>query len=161
MPKDAQGHAITAASDAAAKAFDHAMAGYLKYRADGGARLKTLLDADGEMPLAHVLKGSFAMLSYNAAMVAPARDGADLTRFAQRTSRHEWLDGERLAALEPDLAGRFRRALYFPDEAHLDPRKALAALAATSRISTGVSPCPRSRSTTALELAPSSAPSTS
>ena len=35
----------------------------------------------------------------------------------------------RIAALEPDLAGRFRRALFFPDEAHLDPRRALAALA--------------------------------
>ena len=34
-----------------------------------------------------------------------------------------------IAALEPDLAGRFRRALFFPDEAHLDPRRALAALA--------------------------------
>ncbi|TAJ27699.1 MAG: glycine oxidase ThiO [Reyranella sp.] len=62
-------------------------------------------------------------------VVAPARDTADLTRFAQRTSRHEWIDRDRLAALEPDLAGRFRRALFFPDEAHLDPRKALAALA--------------------------------
>ena len=64
-------------------------------------------------------------------VVAPARDAADLTRFAQRTTRHEWIDSERLAALEPELAGRFRRALFFPDEAHLDPRKALAALAAT------------------------------
>ena len=64
-------------------------------------------------------------------VVVPARDGADLTRFAQRTSHHEWIDGERLAALEPDLAGRFQRALFFPEEAHLDPRKALAALAGT------------------------------
>ena len=37
-------------------------------------------------------------------------------------------DMARVAALEPDLAGRFRRALFFPDEAHLDPRLALAAL---------------------------------
>lgn len=64
-------------------------------------------------------------------VVAPARDAADLTRFAQRTECHEGIDGKRLAALEPDLAGRFRRALFFPDEAHLDPREALAALAAT------------------------------
>jgi len=70
-------------------------------------------------------------VSNGSLVVASARDGADLTRFAQRTSRHGWIDGERLAALEPDLAGRFRRALFFPDEAHLDPRKALAALAAT------------------------------
>jgi glycine oxidase len=72
----------------------------------------------------------FAGTVRNGSLVAaPARDAADLTRFAQRASRHEWIDGERLAALEPDLAGRFRRALFFPDEAHLDPRKAMAALA--------------------------------
>ena len=42
----------------------------------------------------------------------------------------EWIDGDRIASLEPDLAGRFRRALFFADEAHLEPRKALASLAA-------------------------------
>jgi glycine oxidase len=62
-------------------------------------------------------------------VVAQPRDLPDLTRFAQRTERFEWLDAERIAALEPDLGGRFRRALFFPDEAHLDPRRALAALA--------------------------------
>lgn len=61
-------------------------------------------------------------------VVAQPRDAADLARFAQRTERFEWADAERIAALEPDLAGRFRRALFFPDEAHLDPRRALAAL---------------------------------
>jgi glycine oxidase len=35
-----------------------------------------------------------------------------------------------VAALEGDLAGRFDAALYFPKQAHLDPRAALAALAA-------------------------------
>ena len=29
---------------------------------------------------------------------------------------------------EPDLAGRFSRALFFREEAHLDPRLALAEL---------------------------------
>ena len=61
-------------------------------------------------------------------VVAQPRDAADLTRFAQRTERYEWADADRIAALEPDLAGRFRRALVFPDEAHLEPRLALAAL---------------------------------
>jgi glycine oxidase len=61
-------------------------------------------------------------------VVAQPRDMAELTRFAQRTERYEWIDEERIAALEPDLAGRFRKALYFPDEAHLSPRLALAAL---------------------------------
>ncbi|WP_421996536.1 FAD-dependent oxidoreductase [Reyranella sp.] len=62
-------------------------------------------------------------------VVAPARDAADLARFADRTEYFDWLDGERLAEIEPDLAGRFRRALFFAGEAHLDPRRALAALA--------------------------------
>jgi glycine oxidase len=62
-------------------------------------------------------------------VIAQARDAGDLTRFAARTERFEWRDADGIAALEPDLAGRFRRALFFPDEAHLDPRLALAALA--------------------------------
>ena len=62
-------------------------------------------------------------------VVAQPRDLPDLTRFARRTERFDWLDADRIAELEPDLAGRFRRALFFPDEAHLDPRRALAALA--------------------------------
>jgi glycine oxidase len=61
-------------------------------------------------------------------VVAQPRDAADLTRFAQRTGHFETIDTERIAVLEPDLAGRYRRALFFPDEAHLDPRRALAAL---------------------------------
>lgn len=62
-------------------------------------------------------------------VVAPARDAAELTRFAARTENFEWHDEAGIAALEPDLAGRFRRALYFPREAHLEPRRALPALA--------------------------------
>ncbi|TMJ26343.1 MAG: glycine oxidase ThiO [Alphaproteobacteria bacterium] len=62
-------------------------------------------------------------------VVAPARDAVELTRFAERTDNHEWRDEAGIAALEPDLAGRFRRALFFPREAHLDPRRALPALA--------------------------------
>jgi glycine oxidase len=62
-------------------------------------------------------------------VVAQPRDLPDLTRFARRTERFDWLDAERIGELEPDLSGRFRRALFFPEEAHLDPRQALAALA--------------------------------
>jgi glycine oxidase len=62
-------------------------------------------------------------------VVAHARDAADLVQFGRRTERFEWLDGEAIAALEPDLGGRFNKALYFREEGHLDPRAALAALA--------------------------------
>ena len=63
-------------------------------------------------------------------VVAPARDTPELARFARRTTAHETVDEDRIAALEPDLAGRFRKGLFFPREAHLDPRAALADLAA-------------------------------
>jgi glycine oxidase len=64
-------------------------------------------------------------------VVANGRDAGELHRFAQRTSGWEWLDEDAIAALEPDLAGRFRKALFFRQEAHLDPRRALTALAAS------------------------------
>jgi glycine oxidase len=63
-------------------------------------------------------------------VVAHGRDAGELRQFARRTERYQWLDGEALGALEPDLAGRFGQALHFPEEGHLDPRAALTALAA-------------------------------
>ncbi|WP_026606714.1 glycine oxidase ThiO [Methylocapsa acidiphila] len=63
-------------------------------------------------------------------VVAPARDQPELARFARRTSGFQNLDAAGVAALEPDLSGRFEQALFFPQEAHLDPRAALASLAA-------------------------------
>ncbi|MFO1163423.1 MAG: glycine oxidase ThiO [Reyranellaceae bacterium] len=62
-------------------------------------------------------------------VVAQPRDKSELERFAQRTERFQWLDADGIAGLEPALARRFGRALFFFDEAHLDPRRALAALA--------------------------------
>ena len=61
-------------------------------------------------------------------VVAPPRDIGELTRFASRTSGYEWLDEHGIAGLEPGLAGRFRKGLFFRWEAHLDPRRALQAL---------------------------------
>lgn len=62
-------------------------------------------------------------------VVAQPRDRAELDRFARRTAHFERIDGEAIAELEPDLAGRFRAGLVFPEEAHLCPRCALKALA--------------------------------
>ncbi len=63
-------------------------------------------------------------------VIAAGRDLPDLKRFAQRAERGRWCAREQIAALEPELAERFERALYLPDEAHLDPRAVLPALAA-------------------------------
>jgi glycine oxidase len=62
-------------------------------------------------------------------LVAHGRDAAELTQFARRTARFERVDAHGIAALEPELAGRFDHGLYFAEEGHLDPRAALAALA--------------------------------
>jgi len=63
-------------------------------------------------------------------VVAATRDAGELALFGRRTERFEPIDAERIGALEPELAGRFRQGLFFPEEAHLDPRRALPALAA-------------------------------
>jgi glycine oxidase len=62
-------------------------------------------------------------------VVAHGRDSGELANFSRRTERFEWLDGDAVGALEPDLRGRFNKALYFKEEGHLDPRAALAAMA--------------------------------
>ncbi|UXN59698.1 glycine oxidase ThiO [Phyllobacterium zundukense] len=63
-------------------------------------------------------------------VLAPVRDVRELERFGSRTSEFEWADEDTIATLEPDLAGRFRRGLFFKDEAHFDPRHVLISLAA-------------------------------
>ncbi len=55
-------------------------------------------------------------------VVAPPRDSQELNRFARMTQQHQWVDP---GDIEPLLAGRFARGLFFAEEAHLDPRLAL------------------------------------
>ncbi|MGF1594008.1 MAG: FAD-dependent oxidoreductase [Kiloniellaceae bacterium] len=62
-------------------------------------------------------------------VLAPGRDTGELRRFARRTNNFERVDAAAVAALEPDLDGRFREGLFFAGEAHLDPRAATRALA--------------------------------
>jgi glycine oxidase len=61
-------------------------------------------------------------------VVTPPRDVGEIDRFAERTSGWERVDEARIAGLEPDLSGRFRKGLFFAGEGHLDPRAALSAL---------------------------------
>lgn len=62
-------------------------------------------------------------------VIAHERDAGELQQFARRTQRFEWLSRDETGELEPDLAGRFKQALFFRQEGHLDPRAALTALA--------------------------------
>jgi glycine oxidase len=61
-------------------------------------------------------------------VVAHARERNDFERFAKMTSNHRRLDAAGLAALEPSLEGRFREALFFPGEGHVEPRRVLPRL---------------------------------
>jgi glycine oxidase len=61
-------------------------------------------------------------------VVAHARDRGDFERFAKLTSGHRRLDAAGLAELEPSLQGRFREALFFAGEGHVEPRRVLPQL---------------------------------
>lgn len=67
-------------------------------------------------------------------VVAHARDAGDLARFANMTEGHAAVAGPRIADLEPSLAGRFERGLYFESEAHVDAQKAMSWLADQLRL---------------------------
>ncbi|MCE2573938.1 glycine oxidase ThiO [Komagataeibacter sp. FNDCR2] len=62
-------------------------------------------------------------------VLAPARDVGEVARFGRRTSHFSTIGEAEVADLEPDLADRFSRALFFAGEGHVDPRDALRALA--------------------------------
>jgi glycine oxidase len=61
-------------------------------------------------------------------VVSHPRDRADYERFAKLTSGHRRLGAEAATELEPSLDGRFRDALFFPDEGHVEPRAVLPEL---------------------------------
>ena len=73
------------------------------------------------------------LLGLGTLVLANPRDLADLKRFATRTRGHRWLGEDEIAELEPDLAGRFGSGLFFSEEAHLNPRKALRGLYEAAR----------------------------
>ncbi len=61
-------------------------------------------------------------------VLAQPRDHAELPRFARMTSHYEQCGGERIAELEPALAGRYAKGLFYPDEGHVEPGAAMPAL---------------------------------
>jgi glycine oxidase len=61
-------------------------------------------------------------------VVAHPRDRSDFDRFAKLTTDYERLDKDGVAKLEPSLDGRFRDALFFSGEGHVEPRSVLPRL---------------------------------
>ena len=62
-------------------------------------------------------------------VVALSRDTGEVSRFARRVEVGRLLSADEVAMLEPDLPGRFVQGLHVAHEAHLDPRRAMQALA--------------------------------
>jgi len=104
MHKDLHGLTLSTDSGAAADAFDRAVMAYLKYRTDAAHHLAAALKADGDFAMAYVLRGYFALLSYNRAnQRAAAESLAEARKHAKRTTTREaahvealarWLDGD-------------------------------------------------------------------
>lgn len=63
-------------------------------------------------------------------VVALPRDLPELPRFARMTRGHRRIGAAELAAMEPALAGRFGQALFYPEEGHVEPARAVEALLA-------------------------------
>jgi glycine oxidase len=71
----------------------------------------------------------FPQTPFNGSLVvAHPRDRSDFERFARLTSGHRRLDALALSEIEPSLEGRFREALFYPDEGHVEPRRVLPEL---------------------------------
>ena len=124
MPRDAQDHAITAASDEAVRAYEHAVEGYLFHRADTMQRIAPVLAADPGFGMAHVLKGYLAMTPFDGAFVPRAHEAlaearGPLARATPRERAHAealslWIEGEidrALAAWEEILEAHPRDVL--------------------------------------------------
>jgi glycine oxidase len=74
-------------------------------------------------------RGEFPDTPFNGSLVVShPRDRADYERFAKLTTGHHRLDADAVLSLEPSLDGRFRDALFFPDEGHVEPRLVLPEL---------------------------------
>ncbi len=99
-----------------------------------GAMLAPYCEEEGAEPVVRILglkaldiwkQVSPDLVQAGSLVVARPRDQGELTRFARMTERHKFVGKGELAELEPDLAGRFSKAIYYPEEAHIDPRQAM------------------------------------
>ena len=107
-----------------------------------GAMLAPYCEAEGAEPIVQELGVRGLALWRDAVpgvvmrgslVVAASRDFGELTRFGRMTDGHRPVDAAAIAELEPDLADRFGRGLFYPDEGHMEPRRTLAYLVSEIR----------------------------
>ena len=104
MFQDCRGLVLTTVSAQAAAAFDHAIDGYLGYRADMAARMQALLAADPDFGLAHCLKGYLFLMGFRVDALGAARAALADGRRCAGTGREKahlaalahWADGDPL-----------------------------------------------------------------
>jgi hypothetical protein len=102
MFKDCRGLTLSTVSEAAAAAFDHAVDGYLGYRADMAGRMDAVLAADPGFGLGHCLKGYLFLMGFRADALGAARAALADARRCSGTRREKahaealtrWIDGD-------------------------------------------------------------------
>ncbi|MDO9709176.1 tetratricopeptide repeat protein [Paracraurococcus lichenis] len=125
MQQDAQGNAIGTDSAEAARAFDHAVEGYLRYRFDAPQRLKALLATDPEFGMARVLQAAFLLLGYKQATIPLAREA--IAAAERLTAKGTAREKAHVAALSAWAANEMDQALAVWEQILADhPRDILA-----------------------------------
>ena len=102
MFQDCRGLPLTTASQRAATAFDHAIDGYLGYRADLAERMAAVVAADPDFGLAHCLMGYLFLMGFRADTLGAARTALAAARRCGGTARENahaqalahWIDGD-------------------------------------------------------------------
>lgn len=92
----------------------------------------------GQVSLDWWLKHEVHIRQRGSLLLSASRDRNELRQVARRTEAHQWLDAPGIAALEPALENEFHEGLFFPAEAHLDPRLVLPSLSARFLAQKGV-----------------------
>ena len=110
MPIDAFGLSMSAAGDAAAKAYDELVDAYLGFRRDTGDLLKEALAVDDRMVMAHVLKGYFYLLFCDPRLDARVTRALDSARAAAGAVAPNEREQHHIAALQAWAARDLLRA---------------------------------------------------
>src|SRR3974390_2155280 len=114
MARDQHGLEISTTSDDGAKAFDAAITGFLKYRADMPLRVKARTLADPEFALGQCLSGYLGMVAYKQANVEAAAKALESARALEAHANAR--ERAHIRALGLWVGGRMDKALGVFDQ---------------------------------------------